>query len=271
MYALLNSIHRKLARSPLATRLAVLVRNQALCVIRYHLGEDANYLVNGESWLIDTVAPHCASFIDIGANQGYWSEAFLAKMRPGARGLLIDAAGPAVEMLRQRFADRPAIEVVHAAVSDTVGELEFFEEPSAGESSSLVAGFSAGGARRVVVPATTIDAELARLGLASCDFVKIDAEGYDLHVLHGAKGALARQAIGALQFEYNSPWAQAGSTLADAFQFLERSGYRVYLLQSSGLRLLNYRRYGEYFGYSNYVAVSPAWQQRLQPASTELV
>jgi len=271
VHAFLNSIHRALARSPLATRLAVLVRNQALCVIRYHLGEDANYLVNGEAWLIDTIAPHCKTFIDIGANQGHWSEAFLAKMPAGGRGLLIDAARPAADILRQRFADRRQIQVLHSAVSDTVGELEFFEELSAGETSSLVAGFSAGGAKRVVVPATTVDGELARLGLEHCDFVKIDAEGYDLHVLNGAKGALSRQAIGALQFEYNSPWAHAGSTLATAFQLLERSGYRVYLLQSSGLRLLNYARYGEYFGYSNFVAVSSAWQDRLKPSSSVTV
>lgn len=85
--------------------------------------------------------------------------------------------------------------------------------------------------------------------------LKIDAEGYDLHVLLGARGLLESRRIGVVQFEYNAPWARAGSTLSFAFQLLRGAGYRVFLLKAGGLYRFEPDRVGEYFHYSNFVAL----------------
>lgn len=258
MRALVHKLQRVLGASTFATNLAVLVRNQARAVIRYHLGEDANYLLNGESWLAETIAPHCHTFVDIGANCGDWTAAVLRGAPSDCRGLLIDPARPAHQILLDRFKEHANLEILRAAASDRAGEAEFYEEPGAGETSSLVGSFCAKDAQRTTVPVTTLDDELQKRGWTHCDVLKIDAEGYDLHVLQGATRLLAGQHIGILQFEYNVPWAAAGSTLAAAFSLLEGYGYRVFLLRSTGLHPFDYPRYGEYFTYSNFVAVSPA-------------
>ena len=63
-----------------------------------------------------------------------------------------------------------------------------------------------------------------------------------------------------VQFEYSHDWIPASSTLKAAMSYLESFGYEVCLLKSDGLYTLNYGWYGEYFQYSNFLAISPQWQ-----------
>jgi hypothetical protein len=144
---------------------------------------------------------------------------------------------------------------VEAALSDTVGEGMFFQEPEAGTHSSLVPMFARTGAEQRLVALTTVDVEVQKRSIAWLDFLKIDCEGYDLHVIHGAREVLSQQRVGIVQFEYNAPWAEAGSTLAAALRFLSDCNYDVYLLKSSGLYRFRYDRYGEFMDYANFVAV----------------
>lgn len=99
--------------------------------------------------------------------------------------------------------------------------------------------------------------EVERLQLEYIDFLKIDAEGYDLHVLRGASKLLAQQKIGVIQFEYNIPWKTVNSTLKEAFELLKSFGYQVFLLKNAGLFDIKFNGENEYFDYSNYVAISP--------------
>jgi FkbM family methyltransferase len=261
---LLNAAHKSLSRSRVAVRLAVLLRNQCRCVIRCHISDDADPWKNGEAGLVGLIAPTSSHFIDVGANTGSWTSLFLASAAASLRGLLFEPSQCAAEKLVQRFQTTPGVEVIRAAVADAPGDLPFYEEPGAGETSSLVTGFSQPGAVKKMIPVTTLDAEIDRRQWRQVDLLKIDAEGYDLRVLRGASAALSRQAIGVVQFEYNTPWAAAGCTLADAFRFLESFGYQVFLLRADGLFRLNYGLYGEYFDYSNFVAVAPCRQAKME-------
>jgi len=87
------------------------------------------------------------------------------------------------------------------------------------------------------------DAELAARGWACIDILKIDAEGFDLHVLKGAASTLRERRVGIVQFEYNAPWAAAGSTLAHAREFLNACGYQIMLLKGDGLYFPRYDLY----------------------------
>lgn len=68
-----------------------------------------------------------------------------------------------------------------------------------------------------------------------------------------------------MKLEYNSPWAHAGSTLADALRLLSECGYEVFLLKADGLFRIRYELYGEYYAYSSYVAVSRECYARIAP------
>jgi hypothetical protein len=117
---------------------------------------------------------------------------------------------------------------------------------------------------------TTLDEELAARGIAEVDLLKIDAEGYDLHVLRGAERCLAARAVAVVQFEYNRPWLFARSTLGEALRLLEDHGYEVHLLRRDGLHAFDYDREREFFGYANFVALSPAGRMRLTQAGWAL-
>jgi len=271
MLPLIRRLQRSLGRSRTAVFLAVKIRNQCQWVVQWYLGEDDRRELNGEKRAVDVIAPACRTFMDVGANVGDWTELFLRAGGPQMRGVLIEPSRSAMARLRERFRDRSGISLIHAAASDQAGEAVFSEEADAGETSSLVQSFSHAASQKVTVQVTTVDDEAAKAGLPEIDMLKIDTEGFDLHVLKGAKKMLSEGRAGIVQFEYNAPWARAGSTLAAAISLLEGYGYKVFLLRSTGLHPLNYELYGEYFRYSNFVAALPRRLPILAPLIRERI
>jgi FkbM family methyltransferase len=263
--SIIGRFQQTLSRSRWAVAVAIKLRNQCEMVIQYYLGEVSRPELNGERQLIDLVGPGTSTFIDVGANVGNWAELFLGACGSGTRGLLIDASSSAIAKLQDRFRDRQGLKIVRAAVSDSAGESEFYEEPEAGETSSLQRSASRPGAQAQRVRVTTVDQEAADACFEYVGMLKIDVEGYDFHVLRGAKHLLERVAVGLVQFEYNRPWASAGSTLSAAMSYLNSFGYQVYLLRSTGLHRLDYERYGEFFSYTNFVAISPEMLPKMRP------
>lgn len=265
LHRLIGSLHRFLGRSRISIAVAVKVRNQSNALVNASLNDGIEPTQNGEFLLLSLLAHGVKTFIDVGANLGAWSKecSKLIGDRNGY-GVLFEPSSIAFRRLcevRNEFACR--IDIIQAAVGDMIGEATFFMEPEAGESSSLVPGFSRPGTTEIKVPMTTIDHEIGKRGLGFVDFMKVDAEGYDLKVLKGAAKSLREKQIGVVQFEYNAPWAEVGSTLADARRYLEGMGYELFLLKGDGLYSPRFHLYGEYFGYSNYVAVSPHCAARI--------
>jgi len=212
---------------------------------------------NGERILLRVGGDAATRFFDVGANVGAWTSLCLQHASSTAEIVAFEPGLSALERLRQLHGANPRVEIVAKSVGEEENIVTFFEEPGAGETSSLVAGFSRVGAVERKVEMTTVDAELERRAWDGLDFLKIDTEGYDFFVLVGATSALSEQRIGIVQFEYNAPWAVAGSTLRAALDLLKRYGYQVFLLKHDGLHTVRYEKFGEYFAYSNYVALCP--------------
>lgn len=266
MRAVFGAIHRGIARSPLAMRIVVKILRQCRAIVCAHLNDGRDPERNGEYRLLSLVAPEAHVFIDVGANVGYWACHFARLMKQPEFGILLEPAPDALAALRMNVATLGLRTVVIAAAAgDRAGEMTFFAEAGAGETSSLVPGFSAPNAQAITVRVTTIDQEVLSRGIGHIDFLKVDAEGFDLRVLRGAEKCLRDRMVDFVQFEYNSPWARAGATLADAIGMLTECGYEVFLLKANGLRKINYDLYGEYFGYSNYVAVAPGQISKVLP------
>jgi FkbM family methyltransferase len=251
----LNRLHRWLATSRLAVKGAVRLRNQCECVIGYRLGTSSESRSNGEMWLLQKCAPSAKVFVDVGANVGNWSAEFLRAATPTTHGILLEPAGQAFSKLSERFHDDSRTTLINAAASSSTGLLTLFEDPDAGETSSFVREHSDPRAASRLVQTVTLDEVTASHQIVQIDYLKIDAEGHDLHVLRGSIDLLKRSAVRVVQFEYNACWAQAGSTLADAIQLLHSVDYEVYLLRPEGLFKFDYGIYGEFYRYSNFVAI----------------
>jgi FkbM family methyltransferase len=258
MSGFLNSVQHYLGRSRHAARFAAKIRNQANCVIAYHLCETDDSTKNGECALVDQLASQCKTFVDVGANVGSWSAYMLE--RSSAKGYLFEPSEQCVIRMRHRFSGSDLV-IRHVAVSDNVGTVLFSEHDDCGQQSAIVASENGDYTVRRV-PVTTLDAEFADEDVP-IDFLKVDTEGYDLKVLKGAHHLLARTRF--VQFEYNSHWLAAGSSLKEAFEYLNGLGFAAYLVRSTGLHPLEYQVWGDYFRYSNYFACRQADLAAVQP------
>jgi FkbM family methyltransferase len=236
-------------------RLVLKLRNQCQGFLRYFFNEGCLPHQNGELAVVTVFAPHCSRLVDIGANVGDWTASFLRLSDAATQAVVADPSTSALAALRTKFSQEPRVIIREAAFSDHEGLMDFFEEPGAGETSSLVAGFSRPDSRARVVAVTTLDREMERFGWKTIDFLKIDAEGHDLHVLRGASGLLAAGRIEVIQFEYNTPWKAAGSHLAEAIALLKRHDYRVYLIKHAGLVELECSDWMDFYDYSNFLAI----------------
>jgi FkbM family methyltransferase len=262
---IVHRCYQGLARRRGIVRTVVRVRNQLDHIVRYGFVESYDLSANGELALLKAVGPRVRRFVDVGANVGQWSSLAFATFPASAEGVLLEPSTAAMAQLTRLFAGEPRCHLVPAAAGDVPGRLTFYEEADCGETSTLLKAAHKPGATEREVTVTTVDAELDVRGWDHADMLKIDAEGYDLQVLRGASRALGEQRIGLVQFEYNHAWMFAGATLAMGVRLLNDFGYEVYLLRSDGLYTLNYRRYGEWFAYANFVAVGPTMADVVRP------
>jgi len=268
----IDRLHRFLSRSSLATRAAVLLRNQCRAIIKYRLMTTHQVEESGELWLAERVAPRCRTFVDVGANRGEWTAMMLRYAPPDVRAVLFEPGTKASAMLRERFADRAGIEIVSRALSDRPATAaRFFEEPDAGNTSSLSRGAATAGATETAVDVTTLDIEAERLSIERIDLLKVDAEGHDLAVLRGAEKLLREDRVGIVQWEYSDSWIAGGATLAAALDFLGSFGYQTWLLKRGGLHRFDYSVFGEYFTFSNFVSLRPRDLETLAGAVHELL
>jgi FkbM family methyltransferase len=263
IYGFIDRLQRWAGRSRGIARGAALLSNQCARIIGYHFSPSPDADVNGEALLVKRLGPRISTFVDVGANVGNWTERVLAVAPQLQLGALIEPSDSAFSKLSERFSSHPNLRLFHCALGDSVQEVAFYEELGAGETSSIFGAFSRSDAVQRTVETQTLDDIAEQVGLKRIDLVKIDCEGYDFHAIRGARRLIEAQAIGVVQFEYNRPWALSGSTLGGAIQWLSKFGYAVFVLTPRGLLNFDYRRFGDFFSYSNFVAVSPQARELL--------
>lgn len=165
--------------------------------------------------------------VDIGANVG----CFAFRVAPRARRVIAVEPEPGnFAALRANLGDLANVELDRCAVADAPGELTLYRDAAGTQGGrftlyrDLDPGFLTDA---VTVPVTTLDALFARHGVERCDLLKLDAEGAEYDVLHGASPeSLAR--IRAIAGEYHDVRPDDPRTRIDAFRaFLEAEGFRV--------------------------------------------
>ncbi|MDL5048405.1 FkbM family methyltransferase [Oscillatoria amoena NRMC-F 0135] len=139
-------------------------------------------------------------FFDIGANEGVVTN-LVASM--GCRVVAVEANPELAGKIKKRFSSASTVMIEHAAVSSSVGSVEFLISDEMPELSSVskewvdksVYAGACRWNRTVTVPALTLDALIEKHGMPR--FIKIDVEGHEPDVLAGLT-----QAVDYLSFEY---------------------------------------------------------------------
>ena len=266
----LGKLHTILSKSYFAAKIAQKIKNQADLVIRQRYSSNScDFNLNGEQMLLDQIAPHCFYFIDVGANVGNWTEKLFKKAPVGCQGVLFEPGAVAFEHLKEKFSPNIAIKLFNMGLSDNNGEMPFYEQPNSGEMSSFCKIYTESFSKQVSsernVCVSTLDFAMEKIGWCKVDILKIDTEGFDLKVIKGAAALLETKSIGVLQFEYNEPWKNNNCTLVETYEFLQSFGYSVYALRRDGLYSYDVKLFGDYYSYSNYVAISPEYISIVQP------
>jgi FkbM family methyltransferase len=134
-------------------------------------------------------------FVDVGANDGYYT--LFAARRVGPSGRVVAAEPSSRERAHlQRNLGRNGLDnvsVIPAAIGATSGLADLHLAHGVHAGHNTLGGFAHDDVVRASlerVPIEPLDAVIARLGLARVDFVKIDVEGAEARVIAGATNVL---------------------------------------------------------------------------------
>jgi len=187
-----------------------------------------------ESAEIDAICnylDHSSVVVDIGANIGTF--ALPVSRATKARVIAVEPVSSTFALLnanicRNRADD--AITTVQAAVGDFAGEV--IVTTDAQSANHVLVGQAAARAGEELVPVITLDVLLQ--DEPRIDLIKVDVEGLELNVMHGARKTLARHAPAVL-LEIERRWTtRYAYEPDDIFAFMAQSGYGYQALTSEG-------------------------------------
>jgi len=201
-------------------------------------------LTAAEEALLARIAPGLAGgvVLDVGANEGSYALE-LARLAPSARIIAFEPHPRTFARLAARLAGQPdagRVETLNLALGDAPGTLELHDfaaaegSTQASLSRDAVALYGEGTVAHPV-EVTTLDRFLEARGIERVAFLKVDTEGFDLRVLHGAQKAIAERRIAMIQFEFIAANIATRVRMRDFFEALP--GYRIHRLCLNGALL----------------------------------
>ncbi|MBX9946143.1 MAG: FkbM family methyltransferase [Reyranella sp.] len=151
---------------------------------------------HGVSWMFDLQrymgSRSLGVLFDVGANTGQTLRTLL-RYAPGAEIYAFEPAADTFRRLEAGFKDRGNVHLFNAALGARAGQLALqLSEDS--EFNTLVPreGTGAAGATQMT-EVTTVDAVVAAHGISHLDLLKVDVQGWEMEVLHGARELIAGQ------------------------------------------------------------------------------
>jgi FkbM family methyltransferase len=184
---------------------------------------------------------------DVGANVGAIALALAKLTGPDGKIYAFEPGPPNLRRLRDNLNLNPElskrVEMVAAGVGRAPGELYWAEEK--GNPGNALLGNSGTHETKII----TLDDFVHERAISKLDFVKIDVEGMELDVMHGAAETL-RRFHPMLYFETLPRYTDtgAGATFSDMCNFLvQELGYTLHHINSQGqLHPQNARHHGGY-------------------------
>lgn len=144
------------------------------------------------------------TIVDVGANKGDMTKAY-RRLFPAAKIVCFEPHPIVFAELEQRFASYPNIIPVMKAISDQPGVVPFHIYNHSTMSSMARVAMNPSRSLRLVrtieVSVTTLDSFCEEQGISRIDILKVDTQGFDLHVFRGAQRLLSSSSIHFILFE----------------------------------------------------------------------
>ena len=205
----------------------VVVRNYSL------IGE-----TNGERWLL-SLLDEAPTVFDVGFHKGQSTQEIL-RVRSESNIIAFDPSLSAQKNYESQYGGDGRVSFENLALSSNSGKMEFFDYENMCNSLARRKETMAAKATVYVVPVNTLDSYCEERAIPHINFIKIDAEGFDLHVLEGAHRLLTDQAIDILTFEFASGWASSKRYLWEAVELFQGLPYKLFHLFNGFLSPLVY-------------------------------
>ena len=260
-------------KDPLSRALSAVLNYCGIDFLRYYverrqgIGAAGTKEITGEKFLIEHVLPRLLDkeqpvMFDVGANVGRYSKALYSAF-PKAQIVAFEPVPRTFEVLRATLA-KTTVKCCSIGLSDAEGEAVIYdyEQMIGSEHASLFPGVlkdlhRAETIKETNVPLITLDAYCCAASIRAIDFLKIDTEGNELNVLKGSRAMIQKNAIRAIQFEFNEMNVVSRVFLKDFYDILR--GYSFYrLLPRALLPLGRYSSRNEIFAFQNILALNDA-------------
>jgi len=186
-----------------------------------------------ETWVIRKLLRRNDVFVDVGANDGYFSLLASTLVGPSGQVLALEPIPTTVAELRANIGlnGLANITVIESAASDDAGELSLTMPTRAGTGMTTLRPIDGISCR---VTCNRLDRILAHGPTPR--LVKIDVEGAELKALRGLEGVfLARDPPDVLCEVTASYLEQVGASAREVYSLMEGFGYRAYLVRGYGL------------------------------------
>jgi FkbM family methyltransferase len=176
-----------------------------------------------ESALIRKFLTPGMTFMDVGANIGYYSLMASAAIGPSGRVFSFEPNPGLYRHLRTTIdANRIGnITLEQLALSDRNGTSELFVPKQSGNNTATMIANEGGDSVQVSV--LTLDDYLDRRQIARVDFLKMDVEGFEPNIIQGARSAIRAKKIKAILCEFCGHWLRQNGTTPKDFYLLMRS------------------------------------------------
>ena len=183
------------------------------------------------------LAPHV--MLDIGAHHGWFFHCWL-DWCPQAQVHAFEPFPASFDICKGLYGNDPRVHLNQMGVGSAVGQLELNAFADSPVSNSFLATdtkawndlkYSTGAASRVSVPVTTVDDYVAKNGIGRIHLVKIDVQGFELHVLRGAEKSLSQ--IDHIFVEAGIERLYEGAPIfTEIFEYLSARGFHLMTMRA---------------------------------------
>ena len=175
------------------------------------------------------------TFLDIGANVGYYTALAIAGMEGSGKIIAVEPDRENFQYLERTVTANGGgnVTCIQKAAADRSGFLTLYVSSENRGDNRLYANELSDGSYSVEV--STIDSILSDLGVDAVDLIKMDVQGFEGQVLQGMRETI-RRSKGLVMLTEFWPYglASAGSKPAEILRDLESAGLTLYEVHSSG-------------------------------------
>ncbi|MBX3298117.1 MAG: FkbM family methyltransferase [Acidobacteria bacterium] len=195
------------------------------------------YYSKEELMVLDRILCPEMTFVDIGANNGYFT-LFAAKRLPKGCVVAFEPVKETFENLCRNVASNGFLNVLTLELGLSDGNQKEGAIYSSDDDfkDALSTLFPTGNRDQILqrIELTTLDEKVEDLGLARLDIIKIDIEGAELPALRGAKNCIERFRPTILIEINQEMYTSAGYTVGDVTSFFRMFDYDFYLIERRG-------------------------------------